>query len=88
MARADGLFGSITAWGRQPATGVKGRGRTSTAHIDVDRFVKTDASMYVGRERLDRTISSLCTFDQLDSPRFRLWADALHEPWRAHRKLW
>lgn len=88
MARMDELLGSITAWGYGPAARTKRRGHSSTARIDVDRFGKTDPSIYVGGPRPDRTTSSLCTFDQLDSPRFRHWAAAIQEPWRAHRKLW
>ncbi len=88
MARMDELLGSITAWGNGHAARRKRPGRPSTARIDVNRFVKTDPSIYVGGPRPDRTTSSLCTFDQLDSPRFRHWAAAIQEPWRAHRKLW
>ena len=32
--------------------------------------------------------STVCRFDQLDSPRFRGWATRLGEPWNPHRKLW
>ena len=88
MARMDELLGSITAWGNGHAARRKRPGRPSTARIDVNRFVKTDPSIYVGGPRPHRTTSSLCTFDQLDSPRFRHWAAAIQEPWRAHRKLW
>ncbi|MCX7430768.1 MAG: hypothetical protein NTY17_07170 [Planctomycetia bacterium] len=88
MARMDELLGSITAWGNGHAARRKRPGSPSTARIDVNRFVKTDPSIYVGGPRTDRTTSSLCTFDQLDSPRFRHWAAAIQEPWRAHRKLW
>jgi SAM-dependent methyltransferase len=88
MVRVEELLGSITAWGRQPAHGPKRPAKPSSAQINVARFMKTDPSMYAGRSRPDHTLSSLCTFDQLDSPRFRHWAAALHEPWRAHRKLW
>jgi hypothetical protein len=88
MSRVDELLGSITAWGNGHASRTKRTGRPSTARIDVARFTKTDPSIYVGGPRPDRTTSSLCTFDQLDSPRFRHWAAAIQEPWRAHRKLW
>ena len=88
MVRVDELLGSITAWGNGHAARTKRPGRPSTARIDVARFGKTDPSIYVGGMRPDRTTSSLCTFDQLDSPRFRHWSAALREPWRAHRKLW
>jgi SAM-dependent methyltransferase len=88
MVRVEELLGSITAWGRQPAHGPKRPPQSTPAQINVERFLKTDPSMYAGRTRPQRTISTLCTFDQLDSPRFRHWAAAIHEPWRAHRKLW
>ena len=88
MARVDELLGSITAWRNGHAARTKRPGRPSTARIDVGRFAKTEPSLHVGNARPDRTVSSLCTFDQLDSPRFRGWAAALQEPWRAHRKLW
>jgi|GEM_PF-442329 len=88
MVRVDELLGSITAWGNGHAARTKRPGRPSTARIDVARFGKTDPSIYVSGMRPDRTTSSLCTFDQLDSPRFRNWSAALREPWRAHRKLW
>ena len=88
MVRVDELLGSITAWGNGHAVRTKRPGRPSTAQIDVARFGKTDPSIYVDGMRPDRTTSSLCTFDQLDSPRFRHWSAALREPWRAHRKLW
>jgi len=88
MARLDELLGSITAWGNGHAARTKRPGRPSTARIDVARFAKADPAMHVGSARPDHTISSLCTFDQLDSPRFRHWAAAIQEPWRAHRKLW
>ena len=88
MARVDELLGSITAWGPRANVSTKRPGRPSTARIDVARFAKADPSNYVGGMRPDRTTSSLCTFDQLDSQRFRHWAAAIQEPWRAHRKLW
>jgi hypothetical protein len=88
MSRVDELLGSITAWGTGHAARTKRPGRPSTARIDVARFAKADPSIYVDGQRPDRTTSSLCTFDQLDSPRFRHWAATLQEPWRAHRKLW
>ena len=88
MVRVEELLGSITAWGRQPAGDPQQLRQSTAARINVERFLKTDPSMYAGRTRPDRTLSTLCTFDQLDSPRFRHWAAALHEPWRAHRKLW
>jgi len=88
MARMDELLGSITAWGYGANTSTQRPSRGSTARIDVDRFGKTDPSIYVSGPRPDRTTSSLCTFDQLDSPRFRHWAAAIQEPWRTHRKLW
>ena len=88
MARVGELLGSITAWGPRANVSTKRTGRPSTARIDVARFEKTDSSIYVGGTRPNRTTSSLCTFDQLDSPRFRHWSAALQEPWRAHRKLW
>ena len=88
MTRVDELLGSITAW-RNGANSTKQRpGQGSMARIDVNRFAKADPAMHVGSARPDHTISSLCTFDQLDSPRFHHWAAALQEPWRAHRKLW
>jgi hypothetical protein len=88
MVRVDELLGSITAWGPRANVSTKRPGRPSTARIDVARFAKTDPSIYGGGPRPDRTTSSLCTFDQLDSQRFRHWSAALNEPWRAHRKLW
>jgi SAM-dependent methyltransferase len=88
MARVDELLGSITAWGNGHAARTKRPVRPSTARIDVARFAKADPSIYVGGTRPNGTTSSLCAFDQLDSPRFRHWAAALQEPWRAHRKLW
>jgi len=88
MARMDELLGSITAWGYGANTSTQRPSRGSTARIDVARFAKADPALHVGRSRPDHTLSSLCTFDQLDSPRFRRWAAALQEPWRAHRKLW
>ena len=88
MVRVEELLGSITAWGRQSAGGSQPQPQPSSAQINVERFLKTDPSMYAGRARPDRTLSTLCTFDQLDSPRFRHWSTAIHEPWRAHRKLW
>lgn len=88
MARVGALMGSITAWGSQPAAVPSLNTQSSTARIDVDSFVKADESLYVGGTPPDSTISSLCTYDQLDSPRFRQWAAAIQEPWRPHRKLW
>ena len=88
MVRVGELLGSITAWSGRPAARVRRRSGPSTARIEVDRFVKTDPTMHAGGPRADHTVSALCTFDQLDSPRFRQWSAAIQEPWRAHRKLW
>jgi len=88
MARADELLGSITAWGNDRVVHTEDPGPPSTARIDVAGFRKADPTMHVVGTRPDRTISAICTFDQLDSPRFRHWAAAIQEPWRAHRKLW
>ena len=96
MVRVRELLGSITAWGGRPSRRGKKPARPSAARIDVDRFVKADPTMLLGKTPAHGpqhgprhgTVSSLCTFDQLDSPRFRHWAAAIQEPWRAHRKLW
>jgi len=88
MAGVRKLMGSITAWAGPAAALARGVGRSSAARIDVDRFVKVDAAMHLQGPRPDRTVSSLCTFDQLDSPRFRHWSHAIRETWRPHRKLW
>ena len=88
MVRVDELLGSITAWRSGANASTQRRSRPSTARIDVARFAKADPAMHVGWKRPDHTISSLCTFDQLDSLRFRHWSAAIQEPWRAHRKLW
>jgi hypothetical protein len=47
--------------------------------------------VYPGAASADGTTvlrSDLCSEAQLDSPAFRHWAAALHQPWRLHRKLW
>jgi len=88
MARVDEFLGSITAWRSGANASTQRPTQVSTARIDVAKFAKADPSMHVGSVRPDHTISSLCTFDQLDSPRSHHWAAALKEPWRAHRKLW
>lgn len=62
-------------------------------------FLKTDDSkievgthyFYPGCEAegsYDRLISGLCKRDQLESPAFRYWLDALKLPFRIHRKQW
>jgi hypothetical protein len=40
------------------------------------------------RDDSRQLVSQLCRHGTLDSPDFRRWAEALGEPWRAHRKLW
>jgi len=88
MAGADNLLGSITAWNGSPATGTRRGPGSSAAPIAVAGFRTGDPTMHAGATRSGGTRSSLCTFDELDSPRFRHWAAAIQEPWRAHRKLW
>jgi hypothetical protein len=88
MASADELRGSITAGNGSGVAPAPASSRSSTARIDVGRFKKIDPALHLEGPRPDRTVSSLCTFEQLDSPRFRHWAAAINEPWRAHRKLW
>ena len=91
MSRASVLLGSITAWATGSVVPVSRRSRSGgkiAPRIAVDEFLKADRSMHVGHEIPKQTISSLCTFDQLDSPSFRHWAAVIKEPWRAHRKLW
>ena len=89
MVRVMELLGSITGW--------RGRGRKkrfkqpkgpSQAVIRVPSFERADLSLYHNDASCDRLISSLCTFDQLDSLPFRNWSQAIREPWRPHRKLW
>jgi hypothetical protein len=40
------------------------------------------------RDDSRQLVSQLCRHGTLDSATFRRWAEALGEPWRAHRKLW
>jgi len=89
MVRVMELLGSITAWrGRERKKRYKHPKGPSTATISVPSFERTAPSIYLKDATSDRLISSLCTFDQLDSPPFRKWAQAIREPWRPHRKLW
>lgn len=85
-------LGSVTAWcigQRHDAGGVLKR--PSRARIAVRDFRRSTPGLHLAagvRPDPGRTISSLCTHAQLDSPPFRRWAAAIGEPWRAHRKLW
>lgn len=40
------------------------------------------------RDDSRQLVSQLCRYQTLASDTFRHWAEALHEPWRPHRKLW
>jgi hypothetical protein len=94
MPSSSELLGSITAWCLRPDLKVFGGGqrkRISRAKINVREFPRSAPALHVAagtRPDPERTICSLCTHEQLDSPRFRRWAAALGETWRAHRKLW
>lgn len=81
------LFGSITAW-RPGRTGWRRSRRAPPLPIASDGFRRSDPSMHLEGMPPARTVSSLCTFGQLAGERFRHWAAAIGEPWRAHRKLW
>lgn len=89
MSAVSELFGSITAWWPWTA-GVGGRtsAESTRARIAVDGFHKADPVLLLRSDRPERLVSSLCTFGDLDSPRFRHWAAVMKEPWRPHRKLW
>jgi len=88
MAGVGDLLGSITAWRGPTAEGPRRLLPSSAARIAVAGFASSDPALHLGPTAADRTVSSLCTFDQLDSPRFRHWVEAIREPWRPHRKLW
>lgn len=48
----------------------------------------SDASLHLLADAPTRQVSSLCRYAELDSSNFRRQLQALHEPWRPHRKLW
>jgi hypothetical protein len=88
MSAVSELFGSITAW--WPWTTGVGQGAAGSprARIAVEGFKKADPSILLNAARPERLVSSLCTYGELDNPRFRHWAAVIQEPWRPHRKLW
>lgn len=70
---------------------VKQSNSLSEAEIQIQDFHHRYPEIYYGDRRNDDSnnlISQLCRYSSLDSLNFRRWAEELHEPWRAHRKLW
>ena len=94
MPRTSELLGSITAWCRRPNLrlfGNRAKKRISRAKIRIREFPRAAPALHVApgsRSDPDRTICTLCTHRELDSPVFRQWAAVLGEEWRPHRKLW
>lgn len=80
----------ILAWPRQALWRWRAR-RPSRARIRVHEFVRRVPEAEVaapGSAPRERTICTLCTHRELDSPAFRGWIGRLGEAWSPHRKLW
>jgi hypothetical protein len=86
------FLGSITAWYRTPSTSRPvQQTATSPPPILINSFERSEPTLHrpqYGWRSGDALTSSLCTYEQLDAPSFRAWAEAIRTPWRPHRKLW
>lgn len=63
----------------------------SRARIRVGEFARSAPDLHVrpdSRPPRERTVCTLCTHGELDSPAFRGWIERLGERWTPHRKLW
>jgi hypothetical protein len=83
------LARTLQSWFRRATPAVPAAPAGPEIRIDTLRRHRPELHLRGPRRGESRQlVSQLCRFAALDSATFRDWVEALHEPWRPHRKLW